>query len=63
MDDFQLAVNTLPDRCRTTFILSRFHGFEYSEIAEILEVSLQTVKNQMNKAISVLRKRLAAHLQ
>ncbi len=63
MDDFQRAVNMLPDRCRATFILSRYHGFEYSEIAEILEVSLQTVKNQMNKAISVLRKRLAAHLQ
>ena len=62
LDEFQKAVNTLPERCRATFILSRYDGFEYSEIAEILHVSLQTVKNQMNKAIAVLRKRLASHL-
>ncbi len=62
MDDFQRAVNDLPERCKATFVLSRYEGCEYSEIAEILHVSLQTVKNQMNKAIAVLRKRLASHL-
>ena len=60
IDDLQKALNILPERCRTTFILSRFDGFEYSEIAEVMNVSLQTVKNQMNKAISVLRKYLSA---
>ena len=59
MDDLQKALNRLPERCRLTFILSRFDGFEYSEIAEIMNVSLQTVKNQMNKAISDLRKQLS----
>jgi len=60
IDDLQKALNILPERCKTTFILSRFDGFEYSEIAEIMDVSLQTVKNQMNKAISVLRKYLSS---
>jgi RNA polymerase sigma-70 factor (ECF subfamily) len=62
IDDYQRAISTLPQRCRETFLLSRFGGFEYSEIAEIMNVSIQTVKNQMNKAISVLKTLLAAHL-
>lgn len=62
IDDLQKAVNELPEKCKTTFILSRFEGFDYSEIAGIMQVSLQTVKNQMNKAIAVLKKRLSTHL-
>jgi len=62
MDDYQKAIEKLPERCRATFILSRFSGFDYSEIAGILGVSLQTVKNQMNKALSVLKKLLAIYL-
>lgn len=62
MDDFQSAVNDLPERCRVTFILCKYDGFGYQEIAEIMNVSLQTVKNQMNKAIAILRKRLSSHL-
>lgn len=62
MDDYQKAINSLPERCKTTFLLSRFSGFDYSEIAGIMNVSLQTVKNQMNKALAVLRKRLIKYL-
>lgn len=62
MTDFQRAINTLPERCKSTFLLSRFSGFNYSEIAEVMGVSLQTVKNQMNKALAVLRKRLIKYI-
>ncbi len=62
-DDYQKALNTLPTRCRETFLLSRFSGLKYSEIAEIMGVSQQTVKNQMNKAISILRLRLSQYLK
>jgi RNA polymerase sigma-70 factor (ECF subfamily) len=62
LDDYQKAINSLPERCKATFLLSRFSSFNYSEIAEIMDVSLQTVKNQMNKALAVLRKRLINHL-
>ncbi|NLH60978.1 MAG: RNA polymerase sigma factor [Ignavibacteriales bacterium] len=61
-DDCQKAINMLPERCRATFLLSRYGGFNYYEIAEIMDVSLQTVKNQMNKAISVLKKLLSYHI-
>lgn len=51
------AVELLPERCRMTFILSRYEGLSYEEIAETMEVSQQTVKNQMSKAIAILRKK------
>ena len=62
MDDFQNAVNQLPERCRATFILCKYEGLQYSEIANILDVSIQTVKNQMNKALSILKMLLSSHL-
>ena len=62
MNDFQNAVNQLPERCRVTFILSKYEGFDYTEISEIMDVSLQTVKNQMNKAISILKTLLSPYL-
>ncbi|NCS80985.1 MAG: hypothetical protein COZ80_12235 [Ignavibacteria bacterium CG_4_8_14_3_um_filter_37_9] len=43
LDDYQKAVSSLPERCRAVFVLCRFDGFEYAEIAEILGISLQTV--------------------
>lgn len=62
MDDFQKAINMLPERCRAIFVLSRYSDMPYAEIADVLQISLQTVKNQMNKAISILKKRLSSHL-
>lgn len=61
-DDIQKAIDALPNRCRAVFILSRFHNFTYQEISETLEISLQTVKNQINKAIAILRKKLSHYL-
>jgi RNA polymerase sigma-70 factor (ECF subfamily) len=57
-EECRKAINELPERCRMTFILSRYEGFDYSEIADTMGVSLQTVKNQMSKAINYLKKKL-----
>lgn len=60
--DFNDAVNQtireLPERCRTTFKLHRQEGLTYSEIAEIMGVSVKTVETQMSKALNLLRDRL-----
>ncbi|MCX8056923.1 MAG: RNA polymerase sigma-70 factor [Ignavibacteria bacterium] len=61
-NDIQKAIQSLPNRCRAVFILSRFHNLTYQEISETLEISLQTVKNQINKAIAILRKKLSHYL-
>jgi RNA polymerase sigma-70 factor (ECF subfamily) len=56
------AVADLPDRCREVFELSRAQGLTYTEIAELLGISVKTVEAQMGKALRVLRERLAPWL-
>lgn len=52
------AVETLPDRCREIFELSRTHNLKYAEIAQVLGISVKTVEAQMGKALRVLREEL-----
>jgi RNA polymerase sigma-70 factor, ECF subfamily len=58
VEECKRLINQLPERCKMTFILSRYEGLDYSEIAESMNVSLQTVKNQMSKAINYLKEKL-----
>lgn len=58
----RLALNDLPEQCRTIFQLSRFEELRYREIAERLDISIKTVENQMGKALKFLRIRLVDFL-
>ncbi len=49
------AVQALPPRRREIFRLVRESGFTYEEIAEIMNISRQTVANHMSLALSDLR--------
>jgi RNA polymerase sigma-70 factor (ECF subfamily) len=51
-------VDSLPEGCRTVFILSRYENKKYNEIAAILEISVKTVENQMGRALRLLRDKL-----
>lgn len=53
------AIDCLPDRCRTVFLMSKRDGLSNDEIAEELGISVKTVKNQMTKALSRLRESLS----
>ena len=46
----RLAINTLPARCRLIFKLIKEDGLSYRETADLLELSLKTVENQMTIA-------------
>lgn len=49
------AINTLPVRCQQIFRLSREEDLSYKEIAELLNVSVNTVEGQMAIALKKLR--------
>lgn len=53
------AIDELPVRCREIFLLSKRDGLTNEEIAEELNISIKTVKNQMTKAFCRLRESLS----
>lgn len=52
----------LPIKCKTVFMLSRFEGKKYKEIAEELKISPKTVEVHMSKALRALRSGLSNYL-
>lgn len=56
------AINSLPEKCREVFILSRMEGLKYREIAERLNISTKTVENQIITALKKLRIELKDYL-
>ena len=62
-EEIQRIVNEkLPDKCRTIFILSRIEGKSNPDIAELLDLSVRTVENQIYRALKVLKKNLKNYL-
>ncbi|MEJ2052454.1 MAG: RNA polymerase sigma factor, partial [Calditrichaceae bacterium] len=57
--DIQNALNQLPQKLRMVVILSRYEGLNYMEIAEICDVSFQTVGFRLNKALQLMNKYLS----
>jgi len=55
-------VNKLPAKRREIFILSREKGMSNKEIATHLNISVQTVNNQISSAISFVREHLDEYL-
>ena len=53
------ALDNLPDKCKEIFLMNRFDGLKYQEIAEKLNISVKTVETQMSRALKTLRERLS----
>jgi RNA polymerase sigma-70 factor (family 1) len=49
------GIETLPEKCKEVFYLSRFESLSNKKIAEQLNISPKTVENQITKAIRLLR--------
>lgn len=62
IDDFEFqmdilkSLNQLPEKLKTVYMLSRFDGFNYTEIAEICNISKKAVEKRMSKTFTILRK-------
>lgn len=53
------AIQELPEKMRVVFSMSRQEEKSIREIAEELDLSAQTVKNQISSALKVMKKRLS----
>ena len=68
LNDFELperidrAIEELPTECRKIFIMSRFEGRKYHEIASLLNISENTVDTQIRRALKQLRDKLKDYL-
>ena len=61
-DIIEKALDTLPERCREIFVMSKIEGKKHKEIAEELNVSVKTIESQMTIAYKKLREELKNHL-
>jgi RNA polymerase sigma-70 factor (family 1) len=55
LEEIENAVNNLPEKMKEIFILSRFEHQSNRDIASKKNLSQQTVKNQITKALRILR--------
>lgn len=58
-DRIHKAIDTLPERCRLVFVMSKVEEMSHKEIAEAMEISPKTVENQMTRAYRFLREWLS----
>jgi RNA polymerase sigma-70 factor (family 1) len=55
LQEIELAINHLPEKMREIFMLSRYEHQSTRDIADKTKLSRQTVKNQLSKALRILR--------
>lgn len=56
--DVHDAVSRLPGKCREIFVMCKFDGLSYKEIAEVQNISINTVKTQLRRAMKYLSENL-----
>ena len=57
-DHLRYALEQVPEQYREAFVMNRFEGLKYREIALKLNVSERTVEVRVSKALEILRKQL-----
>jgi RNA polymerase sigma-70 factor (family 1) len=59
-EKIKIAVESLPDKCKVIYKLSREEQLSYKAIAKQLQISPKTVENQLSIALKKLREALGA---
>lgn len=55
-----LAVNSLPPKCRSVFVLRMIHGMSQRAIAEELGIAISTVEKHLANGLRLCKRRLSA---
>jgi RNA polymerase sigma-70 factor (ECF subfamily) len=50
-EKIQLAIESLPPQCKIIFKMARHDNLKYKEIAQILNISVKTIDNQLSTAL------------
>lgn len=58
-----MAINSLPEERRKIFLMVIVEGKKYREVAEVLQISINTVKTQISRALSAIRETLKVNNQ
>lgn len=58
----QHAIQSMPEKMRQIFEMSRYQGLRYASIAAELNISVKTVETQMSRALDRLRESLSGFL-
>lgn len=56
------TIESLPERCREVFILSRMNGLKNKEIAEQLNINVKNVERHLSRAMQSFRKNFTEEL-
>jgi RNA polymerase sigma-70 factor (ECF subfamily) len=59
--ELDVAVDELPDRQRTAFVLHRYEGLTSTEIAVIMQLRTKAVESLLHRGVTRLRQRLLNH--
>lgn len=51
IDVYNKAVAQLPERCKLVFLMVREEKLKYKEVAEVLQITIGTIEQQMNQAV------------
>ncbi len=60
-ESYRLALDKMPEKQRTVFLMSRVENLTYNEIAEMVGVSVKAVEKRMKLALDYLRLNLRAN--
>lgn len=56
--EVQQALQKLPEKCRNVFLMKCVTGLKYKEIAEVSNISVNTVKYHLGEAFRIMREEL-----
>jgi len=56
------VMNSLPEKCRIIFRMSRLDGLKNQEIATQLNISIKAVEKHISKALSIYREKFSSYL-
>lgn len=60
--NLKTTIDAMPEMRKKVFLMSKYDGLKYSEIASALGISVKTVENHMGKALAFLRDEMQRYI-